>query len=64
LLYKLWLTEVIDLQTTTGILAGPLALALYLFVTAAVFLIGVQLDETLRKLTHGNARRLLPSFPR
>jgi membrane protein len=51
LLYKLWLTEMIDLQTTTGILAGLLALALYLFVTAALFLVGVQLDETLRKLT-------------
>ena len=58
-LYKLWLTDVIDLQTTTGILAGLLALALYLFVTATVFLVGVQLDETLRKLTHGRARGLL-----
>src|SRR6476619_4034884 len=28
LLYRLWLTEVIDLQTTAGILAGLLALAL------------------------------------
>jgi membrane protein len=58
-LYKLWLTDVIDLKTTTGILAGLLALALYLFVTAAVFLVGVQLDETLRKLTHGRARGIL-----
>src|SRR5262249_22968530 len=58
-LYKLWLTEVIDLTSTTGILAGLLALALYLFVTATVFLVGVQLDETLRKLTGGRARGLL-----
>lgn len=58
-LYKLWLTDVIDLKTTTGILAGLLALALYLFVTATVFLVGVQLDETLRKLTHGRARGVL-----
>jgi membrane protein len=59
MLYKLWLTEVIDLRTTTGILAGLLALALYLFVTATVFLVGVQLDETLRKLTRGRARGIL-----
>jgi membrane protein len=58
-LYKLWLTEVIDLQSPTGILAGLLALALYLFITAAVFLVGVQLDETLRKLTRGRARGVL-----
>jgi membrane protein len=58
-LYKLWLTEAIDLRTTTGILAGLLALALYLFVSATVFLVGVQLDETLRKLTGGRARGIL-----
>jgi uncharacterized BrkB/YihY/UPF0761 family membrane protein len=58
-LYKLWLTDVIDLRTTTGILAGLLALALYLFVSATVFLVGVQLDETLRKLTGGRARGIL-----
>jgi len=58
-LYKLWLTDVIDLTSTTGILAGLLALGLYLFLTAAVFLVGVQLDETFRKLTGGRARGLL-----
>lgn len=62
LLYKLWLTDVIDLKTPTGILAGLLALAVYLFVTSAVFLVGVQLDETLRKLTGGRARAILPWF--
>ena len=62
LLYKVWLTDVIDLKKPTGILAGLLALAVYLFVTSAVFLVGVQLDETLRKLTHGRARAILPRF--
>jgi membrane protein len=59
LLFKLWVTDVIDLKTPTGVLAGLLALAAWIFVTAAVFLVGVQLDETLRKLTAGRARGLL-----
>jgi len=62
LLYKVWLTDLVDLKKPTGILAGLLALAVYLFVTSAVFLVGVQLDETLRKLTHGRARAILPWF--
>lgn len=59
LLFRLWLTNVVNLTTPTGVLAGLLALATYLFVTAGVFLVGVQLDETLRKLTHGRARALM-----
>jgi membrane protein len=61
-LFKLWLTSVIDLESPTGILAGLLALAVYLFVTSAVFLVGVQLDETLRKLSGGRARSILPWY--
>jgi membrane protein len=60
LLFKLWVTNVIDLKKPTGMLAGLLALAVYLFVTSGVFLVGVQLDETLRKLTGGRARTILP----
>ena len=59
-LYKIWLTSVVDLASPTGILAGLLALAVYLFVSASVFLVGVQLDETMRKLTRGRARSILP----
>lgn len=62
LLFKIWLTDVVDLKTPTGILGGLLALAVYLFVTSAVFLVGVQLDETLRKLTGGRAKAILPWF--
>jgi membrane protein len=62
LLYKLWLTDLVDLKTPTGILAGLLALAVWVFVLSAVFLVGVQLDETLRKLTGGRARAILPWF--
>lgn len=62
LLFKLWITDVIDLKRPIGILAGLLALAVYLFVSAGVFLVGVQLDETLRKLTGGRARAILPWF--
>jgi membrane protein len=59
ILFKLWITDVIDLKTPTGALGGLLALAGYLFVSSAVFLVGVQLDETLRKLTRGRARGIL-----
>jgi membrane protein len=59
LLFRLWITDVIDLKTPTGALGGLLALAGWLFVSAAVFLVGVQLDETLRKLTNGRARGIL-----
>jgi uncharacterized BrkB/YihY/UPF0761 family membrane protein len=50
---------VVDFKSPAGSLAGLLALAGYLFVCSAIFLVGVQLDETLRKLTHGRARGLL-----
>lgn len=62
LVFKLWLTDVVDLKKPTGILAGVLALAVWVFVLSGVFLVGVQLDETLRKLTGGRARTILPRF--
>ena len=56
LLFRLWMTDVVDLKSPAGALAGLLALTSYLFISAIVFLVGVQLDEVLRKRTHGRAR--------
>jgi membrane protein len=49
LLFKLWITYVADFKTPIGSLTGLLLLTLYLFVSAAIFLVGVELDELLRK---------------
>jgi membrane protein len=49
LLFKLWIQYVADFKNPIGSLAGLLVLTSYLFVSAGVFLVGVQLDELLRK---------------
>ncbi len=59
LAFRWWVTTVVDFKSPVGSLAGLLALAGYLFTCSAIFLIGVQLDETLRKLTGGRARGVL-----
>ncbi len=51
LLFRLWVTYVADFTTPIGTLTTLLVLTSYLFVSATVFLVGVQLDELLRK-TH------------
>ncbi|HKP19436.1 MAG TPA: YihY/virulence factor BrkB family protein [Gaiellaceae bacterium] len=48
-LFKLWVTHVADFKTPIGSLTALLALTSYLFVSSTVFLVGVQLDELLRK---------------
>jgi membrane protein len=59
LAFRRWITTVVDFKSPVGSLAGLLALAGYLFTCSAIFLVGVQLDETLRKLTGGRARGVL-----
>jgi membrane protein len=49
LVFRLWIRYVADFKTPVGSLAGLLVFTGYLFVSAAVFLVGVQLDELLRK---------------
>jgi membrane protein len=49
LLFKLWVAYVANFKTAVGSLTGLLLLTLYLFVSSAIFLVGVELDELLRK---------------
>ena len=53
LLFRLWVTTVADFKTAVGSLTGLLLLTAYLFVSSAIFLVGAELDELLRKETHG-----------
>jgi membrane protein len=51
LLFRLWVSYVADFKSPVGTLTTLLVLTSYLFVSSVVFLVGVQLDELLRK-TH------------
>jgi membrane protein len=53
LLFKLWVTYVANFKTAVGSLTGLLLVTLYFFVSAAIFLVGAELDELLRKETRG-----------
>jgi membrane protein len=53
LLFKLWITYVADFKTAVGTLTGLLLLTTYFFVSSAIFLVGAELDELLRKETRG-----------
>ena len=48
--------------TAVGVLGALLVLTLYLFVSAAIFLIGAELDELLRKETDGRGVALTDVF--
>jgi membrane protein len=52
-LFRLWITYVANFKTAVGSLTGLLLLTLYFFVSAAIFLVGAELDELLRKETNG-----------
>jgi membrane protein len=53
LLFKLWIVYVANFKSPIGSLAGLLILTTYVFVSAAIFLVGAELDELLRKQAHG-----------
>jgi membrane protein len=53
LLFKLWITYVANFKSAVGSLTGLLVLVTYVFVSSAIFLIGAELDELLRKQAHG-----------
>ena len=57
--FRFWITDVVNFKSPVGSLAALLVLTGYLFVSAIVFLAGVQLDELLRKTTGGRARGVL-----
>src|SRR3954471_8264048 len=58
LLFRLWVTYVANFKTAIGSLTGLLLVTLYFFVSAAIFLIGAELDELLRKETDGRGLAL------
>jgi membrane protein len=49
LLFKLWVTSVADFKSAVGSLTVLLLLSWYVFVSSAIFLVGAQLDELLRR---------------
>jgi len=53
LLFRLWVTYVANFKTAIGSLTGLLLVTLYFFVSSAIFLVGAELDELLRKETRG-----------
>lgn len=53
----LWWMSVANYKSATGNLTVLLTITLYLFVSSAIFLIGAQLDELLRKRSHGRKPR-------
>jgi membrane protein len=52
--FKWWISAVANFKTATGTLTAFLVLTAYVFVSAAIFLLGAQLDELLRKDARGN----------
>jgi membrane protein len=58
-LFKLWITSVANFKSATGTLTGLLLLTTYVFVSSAIFLVGAELDELLRKETDGRGVALV-----
>ena len=58
ILFKLWITTVASFKSPQGSLTGLLILTSYTFVSAAIFLVGAELDELLRKETGGEVPAL------
>jgi membrane protein len=58
ILFKLWVTTVASFKSPQGSLTGLLILTSYTFVSAAIFLVGAELDELLRKETGGEVPAL------
>jgi membrane protein len=58
LLFKLWITYVADFKSAIGTLTGLLLLTTYFFVSSAIFIVGAELDELLRKETRGRGLAL------
>ena len=48
-LFRLWVTYVANFKSPIGSLTGLLILTTYVFVSSAIFLVGAELDELLRK---------------
>jgi membrane protein len=60
--FRFWVTSVADFRSPVGSLTGLLLITGYLYSSAAIFLVGVQLDELLRKRSGSQARNLLKTL--
>jgi membrane protein len=49
LVFRVWVSDVSNFKTGIGFLTGFLVLGAYLYLSVLVFVLGVQLDELLRK---------------
>jgi membrane protein len=58
LLFKLWIAYVANFKSAIGTLTGLLLLTTYFFVSSAIFIVGAELDELLRKETRGRGLAL------
>ena len=60
LLFKLWVTRIADFKSAVGGLTVVVFLSWYVFVSSAIFLVGAQVDELLRREAHraGSSRVL------
>lgn len=54
--FGFWSASIANYKTATGTLTAFLVLTTYTLVLAYVFVLGVQLDETLRRREHGSSR--------
>ena len=61
-LFQLWATHVANFKSGVGTLTGLLLLSAYVFVSSAIFLVGAELDELLRKETDGSVVALPDLF--
>jgi membrane protein len=59
LLFRLYVTYVADFRTAPGTLVAFLVLTTYLYTSSIIFLVGVELDEQLRKHTPDEALDLI-----
>lgn len=57
--FYFWVTRVADFKSSVGTLTSLLVLTAYLITSTAIFLVGAQVDELLRKDADGRARTLL-----
>jgi membrane protein len=51
--FKLWVTYVANFKSAVGSLTGLLFVTAYFFVSSAIFIVGAELGELLRKETRG-----------
>ena len=52
LIFRFYVSSVANFKSAAGVLVAVLVLTTYLYVSSIIFLVGVELDELLRKSAH------------